>query len=246
MRNLSRVSDSRSMLNSISKRMTVVAGALALLVVLACSGTEESAPTAASASTAQPSFENIAPVLESGSTAIVVQDGTTARYIVGERLARLSIPSEAIGETSDVTGTIIFNENGSVLSKASVLTVGVDGLTSDESSEDGFLRRSSIQTSRFPDATFSINGTEGLDRPLPSEGSVSFTLLGNMRIRDVSKPVTLDAEAQFTGDSITATASTIITFDQFEMSKPSLAFILSVEGEIRLELDIQALVRKAS
>ncbi|HIN71317.1 MAG TPA: hypothetical protein EYM98_01905 [Dehalococcoidia bacterium] len=76
--------------------MTVVAGALALLVVRACSGTEESAqnpasPTsepasrAASASSPQPSSENIAPVLESGSTAIVVQDGTTARYIVGER-----------------------------------------------------------------------------------------------------------------------------------------------------------------
>jgi len=158
----------------------------------------------------------------------------------------LSIPSEAIGETSDVTGTIIFNVNGSVLSEASVLTVGVDGLTSDESRGEGFLRRSSIQTSRFPDATFSINGTEGLDGPLPSEGSVSFTLLGNMTIRDVSKPVTLDAEAQFTGDSITATASTVITFDQFEMSKPSLAFILSVEGEIRLELDIQASVRTAS
>ena len=257
MRNLSRVTDSGSMLNSISKRMTVVAGALALLVVRACSGPEESAQapasptsepasTAASASSAQPSSENIAPVLESGSTAIVVQDGTTARYIVGERGTRLSILSEAIGETSNVTGTIIFNENGSVLSKASVLTVGVDGLTSDESREDGFLRRSSIQTSRFPDATFSINGTEGLDWPLPSEGSVSFTLLGNMTIRDVTKPVTLVVEAQFTGDSITATASTIITFDRFEMSKPSLAFILSVEGEIRLELDIQALVRKAS
>ena len=86
------------MLNSISKPMTVVAGALALLVVLARSGTEESAqptasptsepaPTAASASSAQPSSENIAPVLESESTAIAIQDGTTARYIVGERLA---------------------------------------------------------------------------------------------------------------------------------------------------------------
>ena len=145
-----------------------------------------------------------------------------------------------------MTGTIIFNENGSVLSEASVLTVGVDGLTSDESRGEGFLRRSSIQTSRFPDATFSINGTEGLDGPLPSEGSVSFTLLGNMTIRDVTKPVTLVVEAQFTGDSITATASTVITFDQFEMSKLSLAFTLSVEGEIRLELDIQASVRTAS
>ena len=158
----------------------------------------------------------------------------------------MSVPSEAIGETSDVTGTIIFNENGSVLSDTSVLTVGVNGLTSDESRRDGFLKRSSIQTSRFPDATFSINGTEGLDWPMASEGSVSFTLLGNMTIRDVTKPVTLDAEAQFTGDSITATASTTVTFDQFEMSKPSLAFILSVTDEIRLELDIQASVRTAS
>lgn len=251
MRNLSRMSDSGSMLNSISKPMTVVAGALALLVVLACSGTEESAqttasptsepaPTAASTSSAQPSSENIAPVLESGSTAIVIQDGTIARYIVGERLARLSIPSEAIGETSEVTGAIIFNENGSVL------TVGVNGLTSDESRRDGFLRRSSIQTSRFPDATFSIKGTEGLDWPLPAEGSVSFTLLGNMTIRYVTKPVTLDAEAQFTGDSITATASTTVTFDQFEMSKPSLAFILGVADEVRLELEIQASVRMIS
>ena len=179
-------------------------------------------------------------MLESGCTAIVIQDGTTARYIVGERLARLSIPRKAIGETSDVTGTIIFNENGSVL------TVGLDGLTSDESCRDGFLRRSVIQTSRFPDATFSITGTEGLDWPMPSEGSVSFTLLGNMTIRDVTKPVTLDAEAQFTGDSITATASTTVTFDQFEMSKPSLAFILSVADEIKLELDIQPSVRTAS
>ena len=81
---------------------------------------------------------------------------------------------------------------------------------------------------------------------MPSEGSVSFTLLGNMTIRDVTKPVTLDAEAQFTGDSITATASTTVTFDQFEMSKPSLAFILSVADEIRLELDIQASVRTAT
>ena len=239
------------MLNSISKPMTVAAGALALLVVLACSGTEESAqttasptsepaPTAASASSAQPSSENIAPVLESGCTAIVIQDGTTARYIVGERLARLSIPRKAIGETSDVTGTIIFNENGSVL------TVGLDGLTSDESCRDGFLRRSVIQTSRFPDATFSITGTEGLDWPMSSEGSVSFTLLGSMTIRDVTKPVTPDAEAQFTADSITATASTTVTFDKFEMSKPSLAFILSVADEIRLELEIQASVRTTS
>jgi hypothetical protein len=64
-----------------------------------------------------------------------------------------------------------------------------------------------------------------------------------MTIRDVTRPVALEVDADFTGDSFTAIASTIITFDQFDMSKPRLAFILSVEDEIRLELDIQALIR---
>ena len=158
-------------------------------------------------------------------------------------MARVSVPSDAVGETRDVTGTIVFNEDGSVLPEASVIIVGVNGLRSDESRRDGYLSRNSIQTSRFPDATFAINGTEGLVWPLPSEGIVSFTLLGDMTIRDVTRPVTLDVDAEFTGDSFIAIASTIITFDQFDMSKPRLAFILSVEDEIRLELDIQALIR---
>ena len=258
MRYLSRLTGPASIIDSFSKRVVIGAGMIALLVVLGCGGNEqqeqtpisEPAPTAASASASsatsngiQSSSESAIPVLDAGSTVIIIQDGTTARYIVGEQLARVSVPSDAVGETRDVTGTIVFNEDGSVLPEASVITVGVNGLRSDESRRDGYLSRNSIQTSRFPDATFAINGTEGLVWPLPSEGIVSFTLLGDMTIRDVTRPVTLDVDAEFTGDSFIAIASTIITFDQFDMSKPRLAFILSVEDEIRLELDILASIQ---
>ena len=258
MRYLSRLTGPASIIDSFSKRVVIGAGMIALLVVLGCGGNEqqeqtpisEPAPTAASASASsatsngiQSSSESAIPVLDAGSTVIIIQDGTTARYIVGEQLARVSVPRDAVGETRDVTGTIVFNEDGSVLPEASVITVGVNGLRSDESRRDGYLSRNSIQTSRFPDATFAINGTEGLVWPLPSEGIVSFTLLGDMTIRDVTRPVTLDVDAEFTGDSFIAIASTIITFDQFDMSKPRLAFILSVEDEIRLELDILASIQ---
>lgn len=258
MRYLSRLTSPASIIDSFSKRVVIGAGMIALLIVLGCGGNEqqeqtpisEPAPTAASASASsatsngiQSSSESAIPVLDAGSTVIIIQDGTTARYIVGEQLARVSVPRDAVGETRDVTGTIVFNEDGSVLPEASVITVGVNGLRSDESRRDGYLSRNSIQTSRFPDATFAINGTEGLVWPLPSEGIVSFTLLGDMTIRDVTRPVTLDVDAEFTGDSFIAIASTIITFDQFDMSKPRLAFILSVEDEIRLELDILASIQ---
>ena len=258
MRYLRRLIDFGPVLKSISIRLAPVAGMVVLLIVLGCGGTEqqaqspslEPAPTAAGASASaatsddiQSSPESAILVLDAGSIAIIVQDGTTARYIVGEQLALQSIPSNAVGETSDVTGVIVFNEDGSVLTDASIITVGVNSLRSDESRRDGYLRRNSIQTSRFPDAIFAINGTEGLAWPLPTEGIVSFTLLGDMTIRDVTRPVTLEVDAEFTGDSFIAIASTIITFDQFDMSKPRLAFILGVEDEIRLELDIRALIQ---
>ena len=231
---------------------------LAILIVLGCSETEQPTPAPnsepnftptvepSSAPSNQPPGESAVPVLDAGSTTITVRDGTTARYIIGEQLARLSVPSDALGETSDVAGTIVFNEDGSVLSEASALIVGVDDLTSDEFRRDNYLRRNSIQSSRFPDVRFVVNGTEGLTWPLPTEGTASFTLLGDMTIRDATRPVTLNVDAEFAGDSIIANASTVITFDQFDLSKPRLAFILSVEDEIRLELDIQASIQTGS
>jgi polyisoprenoid-binding protein YceI len=245
---LLRLTGSVATLNPDSKWLTAGVGIVALLFVLACGGTEQPAQTsipepAPTAASNLPSSEPATPAtetLEPGSITITVQDGTTARYIVGEQLARQSLPNDAVGETSSVTGAIIFSDDGSVVPGASEIIVGVNSLRSDESRRDGFLRRSSIETSRFPEARFAVTGTEGLAWPLPSEGSASFTLLGDMTIRDVTRPVTLSVDAEFTKDSIAAKASTTITFDQFEMSKPRLAFILSVEDEIRLELDIQA------
>ena len=260
-RHIARLKDSASIIKPVGKRLSIGIGMLAMLIVLGCGGTEQPTPaptpisepapqptsiTVPSPSAAQSSTETASPARDAGSVTITVNDGTTAKYIVGERLARRSLPNDAVGETNDVTGTIVFNEDGSVASEASVLIVGVDRLGSDESRRDNFLRRSSLESSSFPDAKYAVTGAEGLAWPLPTEGSVSFKLIGDMTIRDATSSVTLDVDAQFAGDSITATASTVITFDQFDMSKPRLAFILSVEDEIRLELDIQASVQTGS
>ena len=43
-----------------------------------------------------------------------VEDASVARYIVGEELRRLDLPIKAIGETSEVSGSIVFDEDGEV------------------------------------------------------------------------------------------------------------------------------------
>ena len=69
---------------------------------------------------------------------------------------------------------------------------------------------------------------------------VSFQLPGILRIRDVERPFTWDVEASLEGDTITGTASSVFTFDQFDMQKPQLARILSIRDDVKLEATIVA------
>ena len=175
-----------------------------------------------------------------------VSEGSVARYSVTEQLARLSSPIDAVGETGDVQGAIVFDADGNVDPDQSVITVAVAGLTSDEDRRDRYVRNNTLSTSQFPSVEIVVTGVEGLDWPFPDSGETTFQLTGDMTIREVTSPVTWDVEAQSTSGAVTGQAKTVITFDQFDLSKPSLAFIVSVEDEIRLELDIIATIEPVS
>ena len=97
-----------------------------------------------------------------------------------------------------------------------------------------------FDTSQFPSAELAVNGFDYLPWPLPESGEASFELHGDLTIQDVTKSVTWDVTAQFDGGSVEGQAKTMITFDQFELSKPTFAFILSVDDEIFLEIDLVA------
>ena len=197
-------------------------------------------PTAASIPTA-PAIPT-APSISSASdgATVSVEEASVARYIVGEELRRLDLPIKAIGETSEVSGSIVFDEDGDVDSDSSLLKVGLSGFRSDEDRRDKWVRTSLFNTGQFPNTELAVTGFEGLPWPLPDSGEATFKLNGDLTIQEVTRPVTWDVTAQFAGGSVTGLAKTMITFDQFELSKPTFAFILSVDDEIFLEIDIVA------
>ena len=195
------------------------------------------APTYAAAPTYAPAGS--APSAQSGVVA-TVEDGSAARYLVGEELVRLPAPIVAVGETADVSGAITFGADGAVDGAASKVSVGMGGFVSDEDRRDNYVRNRLFDTRRFPDAELVVRETPGLPWPLPESGEASFQIVGDLTIQGVSRTVTWDAAATFSADSVEGSASTTVTFDQFEIAKPALAFITSVEDEIRLEMDIIA------
>lgn len=61
-----------------------------------------------------------------------------------------------------------------------------------------------------------------------------------MTVRDVTRSIAWDVMAQFDGDSVTGQTKTQFTFEDFEMKKPRVFLLISVEDDIRLEMDFVA------
>ena len=101
-------------------------------------------------------------------TCTVVQGKSVAQYKVREQLARLSFPSDAIGKTQDVSGTIAFKQDGSIDQSVSKFVVGLASLQTDQSMRDNYVRRNILQTDQYPQAVFVPTQATGFPLPLPS------------------------------------------------------------------------------
>ena len=180
------------------------------------------------------------PAARAEALVLEVGPGSVARYRVRERLANLDAPSDAVGETLDVSGALVFDGDGSVNPAGSIIAVGLQSLRSDKDKRDGFLRQNSLESNKFPTAEFVVQQAPGLPWPLPEKGDASFQLVGDMTVHGTTRPLTWDVTAQFDRGTVSGQARTAFTFDDFGIEKPSLFFILSVDDDIKLELDFTA------
>lgn len=212
------------------------------VLVTACSGNDDSQPAAAPTPTVAPTATagpTATPAPGENGATVAIGEATVARYRVGENL-RIQGQIVAVGETSDVSGAIVFDGDGAIVPDASALTVNMTGFVSDEDRRDNWVRRRF--QAQFPTAEMTVTSVSGMPWPLPETGGATFTLTGDMTIEGATSEVTWNVNALFGPGSVTGQAQTVITFDQFEMDKPSLPFIISVEDEITLEIDIDAAV----
>lgn len=168
---------------------------------------------------------------------VVAPKNNQARYFVREQLAHLSFPSDAVGVTDSVTGTFAIDDKGKVIPSESKFVVDLRGLKSDRSMRDGFIQRRTLETDKYPTVTLVPKELEGLTMPLPDSGRVSFTLLGDLTVRGVTKPTSWMVDAYMRHGQVFGTASTGFTFDDFQIEKPKVGSVLSVADSIHLVYD---------
>ena len=106
-----------------------------------------------------------------------------------------------------------------------------------ESRRDNFIKRNTLNVAQYPTAVFVPTAVKGLPSPLPTSGDVSFQITGDLTIHGVTKPTTWQVTGKIAGQDLTGTATTNTTFEQFGMTPPRVAIVLSVDDNIGLAID---------
>ena len=206
--------------------------------VMSAAPTTISTTTASSTSPTSPASSTAA---SNSNTGLIhysmVVSKSSASFKVREQLAKLSFPSDAIGKTSDISGNMALNPDGTINTSVSKIVVNVASLVSDSAMRDGYLKRVILQTDQYPNATFVPTKITGVN-PLTASGQVSFQITGNLTIKDVTTPVTWNVTGTAQNGQATGIATTTFTFEDFNLPQPRVPVVLSVVDSITLEVDL--------
>lgn len=169
-----------------------------------------------------------------------ITQGTKARYRVTEQLAGISFPNDAVGTTEAITGAIIVNPDGS-FAAGSKLTVDLRTLTSDQSMRDNYIQNRTLETAKFPMLEVVPKRAVGLPSPLPAgnQAQGGFQLVADVTLHGVTKETTWNVVATFGNAAVGGRATTTVDFGSFNMTKPTLARLVSVEDKIHLEIEFR-------
>jgi polyisoprenoid-binding protein YceI len=173
----------------------------------------------------------------------LVPGASSARYRVREQLVGHDLPNDAVGETKNVTGTIAFDSSGRVIREASKFSVDAGSFVSDRDRRDGFVRERLLAADQYPTVVLVPTEVRGVSLPVPSSGSRTIEVTGDLTVRGVTRPTTWKGTAQFADGKVTASAATAFTFADFQIEQPRVRVLLSVADTIRLEIDF-SLVRQ--
>jgi polyisoprenoid-binding protein YceI len=165
-----------------------------------------------------------------------VTAGSEAGYRVREQLANLPAESDAVGRTSDVTGsiTLVAAGDSAQLTEGSI-EIDTTTIASDEDRRDDRMRSEGLQTDQFPTATFVVTAPTLIPAALTGTAA-DLTLVGDLTLHGVTMSVEIPARAQLVDGQIQVAGSLTFPLADFDIVAPNVGgFIVSIDDEGVLE-----------
>ena len=156
-------------------------------------------------------------------------------YRVSETFASLAAPSDAVGRTEAVEGTMTIA--GPTVGAAAV-QADLASLESDEDRRDSAIQDRGIETDRFPEARFTLTEPIDLGGAPEQNADVQATAVGDFTLHGVTRSVQIPLEARWSGDTIEVVGTLLIAFSDYEIEAPTVGGFVSVEDEGEMELQL--------
>jgi len=164
---------------------------------------------------------------------------SVAGYRVREQLAFLQSPSDAVGRTSQITGSATITGSASALTvSAASFSVNVQSLTSDQQMRDSHIQTLGLESAQFPEATFVLSSPVSLLANATSGAEVHASLTGALSIHGTTKSVTIPVSARLSGSEIEIVGSITFPWGEFGMQVPNVAGFVTVDGTAKMEFDL--------
>lgn len=161
-----------------------------------------------------------------------------ASFILNEEL--LGVPTTVVGVTPKIAGTITVDWANPANTKISKLEIDATDFKTDNERRNGAIHRFILQTSQYPTIEFEPTAIEGLPESATPGDGFSFKVLGNLTVRDVTRPVTFDVKANTQEEEIRGEAMTVVKHRDFQLTIPSVPIVANVTEEVTLTLKFVA------
>ena len=159
----------------------------------------------------------------------VVGPDSRATFSVDEELARVTVPNyQAVMRTDELSGEVRLDGGDSLI------TVGLQGMTSDEANRDRYVRSRMFPNQRTAEVAF------GDLTPLPdgfADGDETTSeVTGTLRINGMEVPLTFEITARDDGDMVHVLGRSSFTWDDIGEPVPSARIVVSVGDEVRFNV----------
>jgi len=174
------------------------------------------------------------PATPVGPWHVVREKDVFVGYRIKELFGDAVLKHEVVGRTPSVSGGLTISGN-----RVTSTNVRADlrDLASDRAARDTYIQDNALDTNKFPTGRFTLTTPISLPAGVVRGQALHATAKGRLLLHGVTRPVSVDLDAQWNGPTIQVVGSAPITLADFHISAPNTV-IADVDDHGSFEFDL--------
>ncbi len=171
----------------------------------------------------------------------IVPENSEVRFILTEDLR--GVPTTVVGVTDQVAGDVLVDFTTPANSRVGMIRINARTLATDNNFRNGAIRERILQSiqAEYEFIEFTPTAITGLPASVEVGQAVTFAITGDLKVRNIVRPVTFEATVTATADDrLAGTARTTVQRADFNLTIPNVPGVANVSEEVQLEIDFVA------